>query len=424
MSTTNNINPNKGWIVAFAGMGINLALGVLYSWGAFQTTLFETYGWSATETQIPYMIACFIFAISMVPGGRLQDRIGPRTVIMLAGVAALVGLVLSSYLITPLGLSISFGIIFGLAMGFGYAAPTPAAVKWFGPHKRGIVSGIVVSGFGLAGLYIAPLARYLLDAFGLPQTFVILGIAYGIVILVLAQLISNPPPDYKPEPPPPHLASKFAAKAKGVIVDYEYSQILKTPQFYGLWSMFCIGTLAGLLIIGQLRSIGLEQAALSSDMAFWLISVYAVFNWAGRIGCGIISDKIGPRLTLMLMFALQVVTFALFSTFVTAAPLFIGTSIVAFTFGGMLTIFPAITADYFGVKNLGVNYGLVFTAWGGGGVFGPLLGGIVRDMTGTYGIAYTVSAVLSVVGIILALTMKAPKELFEEDMGDTTTVKT
>ena len=415
MSKSKNAIPNKGWRVAFAGMGVNLALGVLYSWGAFQTTLVQEYGWSATETQVPYMIACFIFATSMVPGGRLQDRIGPKTVIMMAGVAALIGLLLSGYLITPVGLSISFGIIFGLAMGFGYAAPTPAAVKWFGPHKRGLISGIVVSGFGLAGLYIAPLARYLLEAFGLSQTFIILGIAYGIVIIVLAQLISNPPAAYVPEPPPPHLASKFAAKAKGVVVDYEWKQMIKTPQFFGLWSMFCIGTLAGLLIIGQLRSIGLEQAGLSSDMAFWLISVYAIFNWAGRIGCGIISDKIGPRLTLVLMFALQVVAFALFSTFVTAVPLFIGTSVVAFTFGGMLTIFPAISADYFGVKNLGVNYGLVFTAWGGGGVFGPLLGGIVRDMTGTYGIAYAVSAILSAVGIVLALTMKAPKEIYEEE---------
>ncbi len=407
---------NRGWIVALAGMGINLALGVLYSWGAFQGVLVaEPYNWTATQSQIPYMIACFIFATSMVPGGRLQDQIGPRKVIIAAGIAALVGLVLSGYLITPVGLSISFGIIFGLAMGFGYAAPTPAAVKWFGPHKRGLISGIVVSGFGLAGIYVAPLSRFLLAQYGLAQTFIILGIAYGIVIVVLAQLISNPPPGYIPEPPPESIAHKFQAKAKGVLVDWDYKQMVKTPQFFGLWAMFCIGTFAGLLIIGQLRSIGLEQALLSDDLAFWLISVYALFNWAGRIGCGIIGDKIGAKNTLIMMFVLQVVVFALFGTFSTAVPLFIGTSLVAFAFGGMLTIFPAITANYFGVKNLGVNYGLVFTAWGGGGVFGPLVGGIVRDMTGTYGLSYTISAVLSVVGIILAVTMKAPKEIHEEE---------
>ncbi len=414
MSKTQDVG-NKGWIVAMAGMGVNLALGVLYSWGAFQGVLVtDPYNWTATQSQIPYMIACFIFAVSMVPGGRLQDRIGPRTVIMAAGVLALVGMVLSGYVITPVGLSISFGIIFGLAMGFGYAAPTPAAVKWFGPHKRGLMSGIVVSGFGLAGIYVAPLVRYLLAQFGLSQTFVILGIAYGIVIVVLAQFISNPPAGFVPEPPPQSIAHKYAAKAKGVVVDWDWKQMVKTPQFLGLWAMFCIGTFAGLLIIGQLRSIGMEQALLSDDLAFWLISMYALFNWAGRIGCGIIGDKLGARNTLIAMFVLQVAVFAFFGTFTTAVPLFIGTALVAFAFGGMLTIFPAITANYFGVKNLGVNYGLVFTAWGGGGVFGPLVGGIVRDMTGTYGIGYTISAVLSIIGIILAVTMKAPKEIQED----------
>ncbi len=405
--------PNKGWTVALAGLGVNLCLGVLYSWGAFQTTMVQEYGMTATQTQIPYMVACFIFATSMVPGGRLQDKIGPRKVIMLAGVFALIGLVLSSFWITPVGLTITFGIVFGLAMGYGYAAPTPAAVKWFGPHKRGLIAGTVVSGFGLAGLYISPLAQYLQGAFGLENTFIILGVAYGIIIVLLAQIIENPPPGYTPEPPPPHLAEKFAPK-KGVRADWDYKEMLKTKQFYGLWAMFCIGTLAGLLIIGQLRTIGLEQAELSQSLAYWLISVYAIFNWAGRLGCGQLMDKIGARNTLLLMFVLQVVTFSLFATFVTAVPLFIGTSIVAFAFGGMLTLFPAITANYFGTKNLGVNYGLVFTAWGGGGVFGPLLGGIVRDATGTFNVAYAISAGISVIAVILALVMKPPTDIMED----------
>ncbi len=409
---------NKGWLVAFAGMGVNLCLGVLYAWGAFQTTLVTDYGMTATQTQVPYMIACFIFAISMVPGGRLQDRIGPRMVLTIAGVCAGIGLALSSLLVSPVGLSISFGVIFGVAMGFGYAAPTPAAVKWFGPHKRGLIAGIVVSGFGLAALYISPLAQYLQGAFGLENSFLILGIAYGLIIILLAQVITNPPPDYKPEPPPEHLAHKFAAKAKGVVVDWDYRQMIKTPQFYGLWAMFCIGTLAGLLIIGQLRTIGLEQAQLGDTMAYWLISLYAVFNWAGRLGCGQLMDKIGARNTLLLMFIMQFVVFALFATFVTAVPLFIGTALVGFAFGGMLTLFPAITANYFGTKNLGVNYGLVFTAWGGGGVFGPLLGGIVRDATGTFDTAYYISAGISIIAVILAWVMKPPTDIYEEEKAE------
>ena len=400
---------SRGWVVVFAGMGINLALGVLYGWGAFQSYLVtHPYNWTATQSQIPYMVACLIFAVVMVPGGRLQDRIGPRPVIVAAGVLALVGWVLSGYIITPLGLSISFGIILGLAMGLGYAAPTPAALKWFGPHKRGIVTGVVVSGFGLAGIYVAPLARYLLTRYGLSQTFIILGIVYGIVIVVLAQFISNPPASFRPEGPPAKIAHRFAAKGKGGLVDWDWRQMVKTSQFYGLWGMFCIGTLSGLLIIGQLRSIGLEQARLSADLAYWLIGVYAFFNWFGRIIFGLLADKAGIKRVLIAIFVLQVAAFALFGTFTTAVSLFAGTALVAFVFGGMLTLFPAVTADYYGLKNLGINYGLLITAWGGGGVFGPLLGGIVRDATGTFNLSYTISASLSVVGLILAVTLRAP----------------
>ncbi len=405
---------NRGWIVVIAGMSVNLALGILYSWGAFQSVLVhEPYNWTATQSQIPYMIACFIFAVSMVPSGRVQDKIGPHKVITLAGILVLIGLVLSGYLITPVGLSITFGVIFGLAMGLGYAAPTPAAVKWFGPHKRGLISGIVVSGFGLAGIYAAPLVRYLMSHYGLAKTFIILGVAYGILIIVLAQFISNPPKSYVIKHPPAETTNKYPVNSK---IDFDWHQMLRTPSFYKLWIMFCIGTFAGLFIIGQIRSIGIDQANLSDDMTFWLIAVYSLFNWGGRIGCGIISDKFGSRSILILMFVIQVIVFVSFKYFTAEIPLFVGTAFVGFTFGGMLTIFPAITANTFGIKNLGVNYGLVFTAWGGGGVFGPLVGGIVRDLTGTYEISYIISAVLSVVGIILAVSMKASAKTGNENV--------
>jgi len=403
---------NRGWTVAFAGMGVNLALGVLYSWGAFQTVLTqEPYNWSALQSQIPYMIACFIFATLMVPSGRIQDKAGPKLVVKLSWIATLLGFVLSGYFISPFGLSFSFGIIFGLAMSMGYSALTPAALKWFPAKKWGQVSGIVVGGFWLAGIYIAPLVKYLLSQYSLSETFIILGFFYGIIILVLAQFISNPPKNYKPD------KEKNVSKITANTQNYNWKQVLRTKQFYGLWSMFGIGTLAGLLIIGQLRSIWLEQASLSTNLAFWLISIYALFNWTWRIWCGVITDKIGTKLTLFIMFVLQMLTFSLFSTFTTAISIFIGTAIVAFTFGGMLTIFPKITADYFGIKNLGVNYGLVFTAWWFGGVFGPLLGGIVRDITGTYNFAYMVSAILSVVAIFIVFSINPPKtaQYFEKE---------
>lgn len=406
---TNNLS-NKGWIVTFAGLGVNLALGVLYAWGVISAALIDQLKWSATMTQIPYMLACAVFALSMVPGGRLQDKLGPRPVIMTAAVLSGIGFVFSGVFLTVVGLAIFFGLVFGAAAGIGYAAPTPAAVKWFGPNKRGLISGIVVSGFGLAPVYIAPLTTYLLSNFGIKSTFFTLGIGFFLGILGLSQLISNPPKGYVPEgaqgtKPNP------AGQTGTLKVDFDWKEVLKTKQFYMLWTMFACGTFAGLLIIGQLSKIGLEQAGITT--AFTLVALYAFFNFAGRIGCGIISDRIGRTQTLFLMFLLQVLIYILFARLVTPLALMLGIAIVGFTFGGMLTLFPAATVDYYGLKNFGVNYGLVITAWGIGGVFGPLVGGIVRDLTGTYVLSYSISAVLSAIGAVLSLVTKAPKPVYE-----------
>jgi OFA family oxalate/formate antiporter-like MFS transporter len=188
-----NATKNRGLIVLFAGLGVNLMLGTLYAWGVISKALITQYGWTATQTQLPYMTACAVFAFSMMPGGKLQDRLGPRPIIMASAILAGIGFIFAGYFLTLLSLTIGFGIIFGMAMGSGYAAPTPAAIKWFHPSKRGIVSGVVVSGFGLAPVYVAPLTTYLLDNFGISITFYSLGIGFFVGIMLLAQLIKNPP---------------------------------------------------------------------------------------------------------------------------------------------------------------------------------------------------------------------------------------
>lgn len=405
---TQNVS-NRGWVVTMAGLGVNLALGVLYAWGVMSAALIDQLGWSATQTQIPYMVACAVFAFSMVPGGRLQDKLGPRPILMAAAILAGIGFIFSGLFLTVVGLTIFFGLVFGLAMGFGYAAPTPAAVKWFGANKRGLISGIVVSGFGLAPVYIAPLTTFLLDKFGIQATFYFLGAAFLIGIMSLSHLISNPPQGYIAPAPPD--AWKEKKQNEKTTKDYDWREVLRFRQFYMLWIMFCFGTFAGLLIIGQLSKIGLEQASMTTP--YYLVATYAFFNFAGRIGCGIISDKMGRKKTLFVMFLLQVLVYSLFAQLITPLTLMLGISVVGFTFGGMLTLFPAATADYFGIKNFGVNYGMLITAWGIGGVFGPLVGGMVRDLTGTYTISYTVSAALGAMGAIISLTTKSPK-LVEE----------
>ncbi len=404
---------NKGIIVLLAGLGVNLMLGTLYAWGVISAALMNL-GWSATATQIPYMLACAMFAFSMVPGGKLQDKFGPKKVIMGSAVLAGIGLNLSGLLLTPVTLTITFGLIFGIAMGTGYSAPTPAAVKWFHPSKRGVVSGAVVSGFGLAPVYVGPLTTYLIGNYGIETTFFVLGSAFFVGIMALSQFIKNPPEGYLPPAPVESETVKVKPSFSTTATkEFESGEMLKTKQFKMIWAMFACGTFAGLLIIGQLSNIGLEQSGITNG--FILAAIYAVFNAFGRLQWGIISDKIGRTKSLLAMFLLQVVAYIILPFAATPALLIFSVAMVGFTFGGMLTVFPAITGDYFGMKNFGVNYGFVITAWGIGGVFGPLVGGLIRDFTGGYAYSYVVSGFLSIVGMYLALkvTAPAPQETME-----------
>jgi OFA family oxalate/formate antiporter-like MFS transporter len=397
---------NKGWQVTFAGMGINLALGILYSWSIIAQYLKDVMGWTAISSQIPYMIACGIFAILMVPGGRMQDKLGPRVVIIASAIFAGVGLIGSSFFLSITGLAIFFGVFFGTAMGLGYSSTTPPAIKWFGVQQRGLVTGLVVSGFGLASVYAAPLSSSLLSSMGMSTTFMILGIAFMVIILVLVQFVSNPPDNYIPEGT--HSANIKKKEQDSSGQEFEWYEMIRRPQFYIIWFMFCFGALAGLMVIGQLSSIALEQANLS--LGFLLVAVLAIFNAGGRILGGVMFDKIGRTSTLLIIFTLQAVNFLFFSTYNTLILLLIGTVVAGFCYGACLSVFPAMTAGLFGVKNLGVNYGLVFVAWGAGGVFGGLIGGLVRDLTGTYFSAYLIAALLCIASIVLTFFIKMPKK--------------
>jgi len=392
----------KAWIVVFGGLGINLTLGVLYSWSVISAALIDQLHWTATQTQIPYMVASAMFAFTMIPAGRIQDRLGPKIVLLLASLLAGAGFVLSGFQLSVVGLTVFFGIFFGLAMGFGYAKPKNTAVKWFHSHHRGFITGVVVSGFGLAPVYIAPLANTLLHRIGIPATFFTLGVLFFAIVFSLSFVVRNPPAGHVPIV----LEKKRKPPVRLPVQDKDFFQMLRCKQFYLVWSLFFFGTFAGLLIIGQMAKIGEEQAAM--DNAFLIVTVYALFNFLGRISWGTISDWIGRKSSLFLIFIIQALVFLVFPLLTQPLPLLMGKSLVGFTFGGMLTIFPALTADLYGVKHMGVNYGLMITAWGFGGVLGPLFGGMARDITGGYDMSYIAAMVLSVLGALLTFAVRFP----------------
>jgi OFA family oxalate/formate antiporter-like MFS transporter len=386
---------NRGWIVALAGLGVNLCLGSIYAWGVFGAVLRLDYNWTATQTQIPYMAACLFFAMLMVPGGLLQDRFGPRKVLTASAILAGCGFFLSGLFLSVWGLVLFFGVFFGTAIGLGYSTVTPTAVKWFGSQQRGLISGIVVGGFGLSAFFIAPLAKWLLDVYGISRTFQLMALVFAGMIFLLSRLIENPPAGLVP-----------VRGNSGSQKDMKWVEMVRTPQFYCLWLMLFFGVFAGLLVIGQLTSIGREQAGLSVQASVTLVSVYALCSFIGRIGCGYLSDKFDRKSTLAVVFLVQALCYVYFPGFTTVTSLFAGTAVVAFVFGGTLSIMPVLACEYFGVRNLGLNYGIIYTAWGVSGLFGPLVGGLVRDLTGTYSLSYQISAVLSCLGLLLVIMIK------------------
>jgi OFA family oxalate/formate antiporter-like MFS transporter len=397
---------NPGWIVTFAGTGINLALGVLYAWSVISKQITKEWGWNETQAALPYSVAIAVFALMMVPAGRMQDKLGPRLVATLGGIFCGIGCILASMGQSLTGMVLGFGILAGAGIGFGYASATPPAVKWFPPARTGLIAGLVVAGFGLASVYIAPLANYSLSAFGIQTTFLILGIAFLLVVVLLAQLLKNPPAGYKPVGNPDPVKAGSAPKAPAAD-DYEWTEMVRTPQFYLLWFMFVFGAGAGLMIIGKLAKIVDLQAGIKAGFIF--VAMLAVGNAGGRIAAGILSDKIGRTLTMSIVFVFQAILMFLLRGLDTYGTLFLASILIGFNYGANLSVFPSATKDYFGLKNFGVNYGFVFTAWGVGGILGPMLSGHIFDTHKNFDSAYLIAAICLMIAASLAFVTRAPK---------------
>ncbi|PKQ19678.1 MAG: oxalate:formate antiporter [Actinobacteria bacterium HGW-Actinobacteria-6] len=398
----------RGWIVTLAGLGINLALGVLYSWSIIAKALTAEWGWSAGQSSLPYATAVGTFALSMVFAGRAQDRFGPRIVATVGGVLTGVGLLVASYASATVAwpMIVGFGVLAGAGIGLGYASATPAAVKWFPPQRKGFITGLVVSGFGLASVYIAPLTTALIHGSGIGVTLRILGVSFFVAIIGLAQMLVNPPAGYVA----PMKMSTASAKTKPVRRDLDWRDMVRTKQFVLLWIMYAFSAFAGLMIIGHMAKIAVAQLP-GIDLGFGLVAVLAIGNAGGRVAAGTAADRFGETRTMFVVFVMQAIMMGAISFAHTPLSLIPVAAAVGFCYGANLALFPSATAGFFGTKHLGVNYGLVFTAWGVGGVFGSMTAGTIVDSTGSYAVAYVVAAGLCLLAAATTFITKAPDPL-------------
>jgi OFA family oxalate/formate antiporter-like MFS transporter len=472
---------SSGWVVVLAGLGINLCLGVLYTWSILTSALTNKWAWTAAEALTPYAIALGAFAITMVFAGRLQDRIGPRITATIGGVLVGLGMVVASFapkpdsaavtvfaLLKPINdkvvagtaspaalasweatgkasfaaakltlvpmvgpalpwLALGVGLLTGAGIGFAYAAATPAAVKWFAPTKKGLISGIVVAGFGLASLYTAPLTANLIATGGVNNTFLWLGIGFFIAIIIFAQLLRNPPAGYVPEADTKIPSGANAPKAAHR--EYTWQEMVRTPQFWMMWFMYAFAAGAGLMVVGiiakyaqgietvaaQLTAItdGFKGGSLNwvalAGATFTFVMALAIGNGAGRPITGWISDRIGRTRAMMAVFIFQAVLLVALAFVNQYGLLLVIAVFLGFNYGANLTLFPAMTYDFFGTKNAGVNYGLVFTAWGAGGVLGSIGAGFAKDYFGSFNNAFFVAAGLLIVATVLAAVIRPPR---------------
>ena len=401
----------KANIVLCACALLNLSIGALYAWSVLQSRLTAPladggFGWTVSQAGLPFSIAIITFATAMLIGGRIQDKVGPRWVITAGSLLLGIGLLLSGLVgNSVIGIIICYGVIAATGMGFCYGCATAPALKWFSPSKKGLVSGIIVGGFGLSAVGMAPLVASLLNNFGIAQTFMILGVSNLLISTTIAQFIKNPPADYTPKAPSKVKNDK--APALTPAINFEWNEMLKTKRFYMIFIMFISASSVGLMIIGSISRIAISQAGITdSAILAGLVSFLALTNTLGRVAGGIMSDKIGRINSLFVIFVLQMINMAAFTFYQSLPTLILGIIIVGFCFGTLLSVMPALCADQYGLKNFGLNYGIMFFAWGLSGVMTPVIANFLYDITGTFNITYIICSAMMAAMILVNFMLK------------------
>lgn len=398
---------NPGWRVTGAGLGINLALGILYTWSMFKGAIEKEFGWQGSQLNDPYALCCLVFAFTMIAAGRCQDKIGPRVTASIGGLLVGAGFLLAStsnhYGVWMLG----FGVLVGLGLGFGYSSATPPALKWFPPARTGLIAGLVVAGFGLAPVYLAPVSQYLLGHYQVRSSMLVLGIAFVVIVCGLAQLLANPPAGFVAGAPvAPGRAPAAPATHAGP------GAILRQPTFWLLWVTYFIGAGAGLMVIGSVS--GMAKKSMG-ELAFVAVAVMAIGNASGRVSAGVLSDKIGRRQTLCLVLLIQAALMFIAipvtaSKETTPVVIVLLASLIGFNYGANLSLFPSFAKDLWGLKNFGLNYGVLFTAWGVGGLVLPRLQQTLTSHSGgSYQSSFITAGLLLLAGAALALRIKPPR---------------
>ena len=394
----------KRWLVLVGGGLLNVALGSYYAWSVFVPALEKEFGWTRTQTSLVATIDMVMLASMFLVAGFMQRRFGSRLNAFIGGLLFSTGLFLASWTTSLPMLYLTWGVTLGAGLGFGYSAPIAAGSRWY-PDHLGIVNGLAIGIFAAGSGIFGPVAGILIERVGWRDTFRILALLFFAFTMVGAYLLKDPPAGYQAPVP----ASKGSAGARRPLIDVPTSQVIRTPTFFVLWIAYALGTTAGTLVISQLVPFA-RAAGWSGPTAALAISVGAAGSATGRFFSGWMSDHLGRLFTLRLMVVASLLAtpslylwrgeLVLFFTFL---------FVVYYCYGTQLSVYTALAGDFWGIKYLSTNYGLLLLAWGFAGVLGPLIGSRVFVSTGSYQYAFMGAAVVAGAALTLLSTVSPPR---------------
>jgi OFA family oxalate/formate antiporter-like MFS transporter len=398
------MNEYRRWGIAVAAILVQMALGAVYAWSVFRVPLSKVFHSTISEVTLTFTIAIFVLGFAAFFGGLWLSRVGPRVVMLTGGLLYGGGVFLASFSSGLPWLYLTYGVIGGIGLGFGYIVPISVLVKWF-PDRRGLMTGVAVGGFGAGALVTAPVATRLIQSVGVLHTFAYLGIAYLIVACAAGWFMINPPAGWQPQGWTPGAIEK----AHRALKDFTLGEALKTWQWWALWLLLFLNTSAGISIISQEAPMFQELAKVTAIVAAGMVGIVSIGNAVGRVFWAWASDWITRRGTFLAMYLLQAALFWFLLMFHSVTGLTVITFIILMCYGGGFGTMPAFAADYFGAKNVGPIYGLMLTAWGFASAFGPLLIAHMRQSSGAYEGGLHVIAVIMALSIVVPLLVRPPK---------------
>ncbi|ELS00745.1 arabinose efflux permease family protein [Xenococcus sp. PCC 7305] len=398
------------WLLLVLGILLLLCLGTVYSWSIFRKPLEILLDIGATESLLPYTFVLLFYSALMPITGLFLDRLGTRRVTICGGVIVGLGYILSSFATNISVLIITYGVLVGTGVGIVYGIPMVVAASWF-PEKKGLAVGMTIIGFGLSPVVTAPLAKALIDIYGVQQTLFILGIGFAVIILVIATTLKLPPQGWQPQ------GGKII-RQNATNQNYLPSHIFRTRSFYGLWLCYAIGTLVGLSAIGISSSVAQEIIKMDPTLAASSVSLFALFNGLSRPLFGWLTDRFPPRYLAVASYTLILIATILMMNAQEGQILIYLTAFCIFWFclGGWLALAPTATLTLFNPENYARNYGIVFTAYGAGALLGTLATGRIRDVFGSYQYVFYPMALLAIIGIFVALSTLKRESLMAENV--------